>query len=96
MCCLRRLALETDEALKEQDKKLGEILGKLQVSELYIHELHKNKIPNFKLCFYKQVGVARRDEIIRRQNETIKAIEVRNVNDMTALIFVANLVPMLL
>ena len=29
---LRRLAAETDEALKEQDERLGKILGKLQVS----------------------------------------------------------------
>lgn len=28
----RRLEAETDEALKEQDEKLGKILGKLQVS----------------------------------------------------------------
>ena len=40
LCRLRRLALETDEALKEQDKKLGEILGKLQVNQLYIYELY--------------------------------------------------------
>jgi hypothetical protein len=30
----RRLAVETEEALKEQDKKLGEILGKHQVREI--------------------------------------------------------------
>ena len=29
---LRRLAAETDEALKEQDERLGKILAKLQVS----------------------------------------------------------------
>lgn len=33
---LRRLAAETDEALKEQDERLGKILGKLQVSLLVI------------------------------------------------------------
>lgn len=32
----RRLALETEEALKEQDKRLGEILGKHQVREMIL------------------------------------------------------------
>ena len=33
----RRLALETEEALKEQDERLGKILGKLQVMLLQNH-----------------------------------------------------------
>ena len=44
LCRLRRLALETDEALKE-------ILGKLQVNQLYIYELYISIIPNHKLYY---------------------------------------------
>lgn len=32
----RRLAAETEEALKEQDERLGKILGKLQVNNIKI------------------------------------------------------------
>ena len=35
----RRLAAETDEALKEQEERLGKILGKLQVSQAFDSEV---------------------------------------------------------
>ncbi|EDO37113.1 predicted protein [Nematostella vectensis] len=47
----RRLAAETEEALKEQDDRLGKILGKLQLE------------------------VARRDDIIKKQDEAIRTLE---------------------
>lgn len=55
----RRLETETDEALKEQDERLGKILGKLQVA------------------------VARREEIIKQQNEAIRSLEKKVVESMT-------------
>ncbi|XP_015775693.1 PREDICTED: trichohyalin-like [Acropora digitifera] len=55
----RRLETETDEALKEQEERLGKILGKLQVA------------------------VARREEIIKQQNEAIRSLEKKVVESMT-------------
>lgn len=55
----RRLETETEEALKEQDERLGKILGKLQVA------------------------VARREEIIKQQNEAIRSLEKKVVESMT-------------
>ncbi|XP_068710137.1 golgin subfamily A member 6-like protein 26 [Montipora foliosa] len=55
----RRLEAETDEALKEQDERLGKILGKLQVA------------------------VARREEIIEKQDEAIRSLEKKLVENMT-------------
>ena len=83
----RRLEAETDEALKEQDEKLGKILGKLQVSwviflcnscndQLLFEVRHHFLLLIFYTIFYFKVAVARREEIIKRQDEAIRSLEV--------------------
>lgn len=83
----RRLEAETDEALKEQDEKLGKILGKLQVSwvifqcnscndQLLFGVRHHFLLLIFYTIFYFKVAVARREEIIKRQDEAIRSLEV--------------------